>query len=131
MRWDCKKRGCFNVKRRPKIEMFAGALPGKISFGDIDGIVEINGYALLLEWKSERNDPSTGQRIMYERLTRNAPIMVLLMIGNAENMQISHCGKFYRGKFYGLQDATFDIVYNHIKAWAEWAKSRETPAAWR
>ena len=38
LRWDCQKQGCFNKKKRPKIEEFAECLPGKISFGDIDGI---------------------------------------------------------------------------------------------
>ena len=31
LRWNCDDRGCYNVKHRPKIEFFAGALPGKIA----------------------------------------------------------------------------------------------------
>ena len=49
MRWDCSASGCFNVKRRPKVEQFADALPGRVSFGDVDGIVEINGWFLMIE----------------------------------------------------------------------------------
>lgn len=54
MQWNCERQGCFNVKKRPKIEMFADCLPRKISFSDIDGIVEINGNLLLLEWKDHQ-----------------------------------------------------------------------------
>ena len=35
LRWDCAKRGCFNEKKRPKIEVFAECFPGRISFGKI------------------------------------------------------------------------------------------------
>ena len=44
MRWDCEKSGCFNVKCRPKIEVFAECFPGRINFGDMDGRVELGGY---------------------------------------------------------------------------------------
>ncbi len=69
MRWDCGKRGCYNVKHRPKIEEFAECFPGKISMGDVDGLVEINGHFLLLEWKSVSKDLGYGQRKTYEQIT--------------------------------------------------------------
>ena len=53
MRWDCDTDGCFNVKRRPKIEMFADCFPRRINFGDVDGLVEIGGRFCLLEWKGQ------------------------------------------------------------------------------
>ena len=31
LRWDCERQGCFNLKRRPKIEVFADCFPGRIS----------------------------------------------------------------------------------------------------
>lgn len=40
---DCARHGCFSLKRRPKIELFADCFPGRISFGAVDGIVEIGG----------------------------------------------------------------------------------------
>ena len=36
MKWDCGTRGCFNAIRRPKIEVFAEVLPGRIAMSDID-----------------------------------------------------------------------------------------------
>ena len=53
LRWDCGKSGCFNKILRPRIEEFAGCFPGRISLSDIDGIVEVGGFFLLLEWKAK------------------------------------------------------------------------------
>jgi hypothetical protein len=124
MRWDCDKRGCFNIKRRPKIEVFCGCFPGRISFGDVDGIVEINGYGLMLEWKSDTTKPTTGQRIMYERITKNKLITVLLVVGNAETMEVSHYGIFFQGIQTPLIKANLDDVKTRIKKWVIWAKSQ-------
>ena len=64
LRWDCEKRGCFNIKRRPKIEVFHKCFPGNINFGDVDGIVEINGRGLMLEWKSGKPNKK-GELVIY------------------------------------------------------------------
>lgn len=121
MRWDCDKRGCFNKKRRPKIEVFHDLFPGRISFGDVDAIVEINGHALILEWKSERNDPATGQRIMYERLTANAPITVMLVVGDAETMEIDSLGYFFAGKYSAPVDCDLNGMREKIAGWVKYA----------
>jgi len=60
MRWDCQKQGCFNKKKRPRIEMFAECLPGKIAVGDVDGLVEIKGNFLFLEFKEHSNLPESS-----------------------------------------------------------------------
>ncbi len=122
MRWDCKTRGCFNIKRRPKIEVFSDCFPGNISFGDVDGIVEINGHGLMLEWKTDTNKPTTGQRIMYERRTKSKLITVFLVVGNAETMEVSHMGIFFEGKQSRLQKVTLEDVKHKIKSWVVWAK---------
>lgn len=67
-RWDCRTQGCFNLKKRPKIERFADCLPGRIAFTDVDGVIELCGNFLYLEWKSHQ-DLGGGQRILFERLT--------------------------------------------------------------
>ncbi len=125
MRWDCNERGCFNVKRRPKIEVFSECFPGKISFGDVDGIVEINGFGLMLEWKTDTKKPTIGQRIMYERLTKSGLLSVLLVVGNAETMEVSHMSIFFNGKHTDLKEANLEIVKNKIKSWVKWAKNNK------
>ena len=69
LRWNCAERGCFNTLKRPKIEVFAEALPKRMAFSDVDAITEYRGHFLMMEWKSYRGDIPTGQRIMFERLT--------------------------------------------------------------
>ena len=83
LRWDCKRQGCFNAVKRPKIEMFAECLPGRGSFGDVDAIAELAGNLLILEWKSHPNIP-TGQRILHEQWTANGPATVFVIVGNGE-----------------------------------------------
>jgi len=129
MRWDCERRGCFNQKRRPKIEVFHDLFPGKISFGDVDGIVEINSKALLLEWKSDSLELPMGQRIMYQRLTRDETLSVIVIVGNAETMAISHLGYFFSGKFSETQPANMDTARDWISSWVDYANDRKRGAA--
>lgn len=126
MRWDCEKDGCFNVKRRPKIEVFCGCFPGRINFGDVDGIVEINGVALMLEWKTSiSRDIPTGQRIMYERVTYNEKISVIIVEGNAETMECKRYCLFYGGKKTVWKDACLEDVKKRISEWASYAKTQK------
>jgi hypothetical protein len=53
MIWDCVYRGCFNRRRRSKIGMFADCFPGKISLGDVDGLVEMKGVGAGFREDSE------------------------------------------------------------------------------
>ena len=121
MRWDCEARGCFNLLKRPKIEVFAECFPRGINFGDVDGIVEIGGRFLLLEFKPAPIDFSRGQRLLYERITSspNGAIQVLGLAGDAETMEITHLCRFRRGAFRAW--ATGDL--NDAKAYViEWSK---------
>lgn len=98
MRWKCERDGCYNIKHRPKIEVFHDIWPGKISMSDVDGIVEIKGNFLLLEWKSVEKDLPIGQRIMYERMTVGQRFTVLVVTGDAETMVARSWLLFYGGR---------------------------------
>ena len=124
LRWDCLRRGCFNLKRRPKIEVFADCFPGRINFGDVDGIVEINGNALLLEWKSEAHELPTGQRILYERLTHSGFWSAMIVVGDAETMIAVATSIFDRGIKYpthGYEPADLQLIKHRLAAWSRWA----------
>ncbi len=125
MRWDCEKRGCFNLKRRPKIEVFHDLFPGKISFGDVDGIVEINGKGLLIEWKSDTIDLPRGQQIMYKRLTAGKMLTVIIIVGNAETMRISHVGYVFNGEYSEPTPADMDRLREWIAGWVDFAYNRK------
>jgi len=124
LRWDCEQRGCFNKKKRPKIEMFAECFPGRISFGDVDGIVEIGGKALLLEWKPAPIEFAKGQSIMYERLSADKKFCILGVAGDAETMEVSHRCHFWGGNYRPWEPATLDNVRLAITEWVKWVKSK-------
>lgn len=123
MRYNCKSQGCFNEMRRPKIEEFAECFPGRISMGDVDGIVEINGRSLLLEWKSNDVPLKGGQRIMYSRLTTNCFLSVIVVHGNAQTMEIYKYAWFASGKMHDFIKADLSDVKNAIKEWVKWAQN--------
>jgi hypothetical protein len=121
LRWDCAKRGCFNLKRRPKIELFADCFPGRMSFGDVDGIVEVAGNALLLEWKSELRALPRGQRILYERVTQTGACSVVIVIGDAETMAVESMSRIYAGHQSPYEPADLVLVKQELAAWSDWA----------
>ena len=98
MRWCCKKDGCFNDLRRPKIEVFAVCFPGRINFGDMDGLVEINGYFGMLEWKGKGGVIKLGQRITFERFTRHLGNTVFVVEGDAKTMKVGRYCCFWKGR---------------------------------
>lgn len=122
MRWDCDKRGCFNKKQRPKIEQFAECFPGKIAFGDVDAIVEINGHGLMLEWKCDPMEIGVGQRIMHERLTKTGLLTVICVAGDAETMAVTHRATFFMGVWHAWTECDMDGLKASIRKWVEWAK---------
>ena len=120
MRWDCQTQGCFNKKKRPKIEMFADCLPGKIAFGDIDGIVEIRGNFLFLEFKEHSNIPK-GQQILYRRLTRLAPAIVLVIEADVETMDVLAVSYVSGGRIEPQVLMNLQGLKDVIKSWSDWA----------
>ncbi len=125
MRWNCEKDGCFNIKCRPKIEIFSDCFPRDINFGDVDGIVEINGYGLMLEWKCFKPILKKAQRIMYKRLSKSGDISVIVIFGNAETMVVKeHCW-FKMGRQEDWVESNLDKVREEIKAWVKyWARGQ-------
>lgn len=120
LRWDCQARGCFNQKKRPKIELFHDCFPGRINFGDVDARVEFKSHFLELEWKAARGPINTGQRIAFERLTRCAPVTVLVVVGNAETMEVDAVARFHDGTFTDFADSSFEDIRARIRGWVEW-----------
>jgi hypothetical protein len=122
MQWVCAKNGCFNEKHRLNFAEFYDALPGRISFTDIDAITEVSGKALMMEWKSRFGDLPAGQRIMFERLTRGKVFSVLCVVKNADTNAVTHIGKFFDGNWHGWHVASNKDVFDCIKKWASWAQ---------
>lgn len=121
LRWDCDKRGCFNRVKRPKIEVFKSCFPGKISFGDVDGIVEIGGCALLLEWKPSTDELRDAQRIMYQNLSKDGKFTAIIVVGDAETMAVTHSQYFKYGKRSQWIECDIEHVKKFCIAWSSWA----------
>jgi len=62
-------------------EFLNDALPGKIRPMDIDGIIERNGYFLILEGKPLNATIKTGQRITLKQLAKRERFSVLILYG--------------------------------------------------
>jgi hypothetical protein len=122
MRWDCKKQGCFNLKCRPKIEVFADCFPGRINFGDVDGIVEINSKGLILEWKCFSDNIPIGQEIMYKRLSESGNLSTIGVFGNAESMNVKRYCWFRNGIWEGWEGATLEDVKGQMMEWCKFVR---------
>jgi hypothetical protein len=119
--YDCDVQGCFNKLKRLKFGVLFDCFPGAISFSDVDGIVEIGGNALLLEWKPAPSVLSSGQRIMYQRLTVGRRFSVMIAAGDASTMEATHRAGFVDGRWRDWKPATLADVKAAIKGWATWA----------
>ena len=53
---------------------------GKIRPSDIDGIVERNGYFLILEGKPANQEPNKGQQILLQMLTKKIETCTALIL---------------------------------------------------
>jgi len=119
MRWDCQRQGCFNIKKRPKIEMFADCLFGRNAFSDIDGVAERHGNLLFIEWK-DHDELGTGQRILFERITLLCPATVLVIEGDAEHMTVRSVRIVWRGQVEEPMPIDLEGVRELIKSWEKW-----------
>jgi len=126
LRWNCEAEGCYNVKQRPKIEVFAECFSGRINFGDLDAaIVEVNSRALLMEWKGAAGEIPTGQHLTYQNLSRTGLLVAAIIVGNAETMHITHCGFYIGGTFTGWQKSSLEQVKEIFRRWE--ARARTLP----
>ena len=123
LRWDCKRYGCFNVKRRPKIQAFAECFPRGINFGDVDGMVELAGAFCLLEWKGDGGTIKTGQRLSYIKFTQFHGNIVFLVNGDAETMEVKDYSIFWKGKQGRLIAGNLWDVKQRMRDWAKWMET--------
>ena len=124
LRWDCEDgRRCFNRLCRPKIEVFAECFAGKNAFGDVDGIIERNGKFLMIEWKSRAGQIPVGQRITHERLTLVAPVVVVIVAGNAETMAVEKIAICKNGVVSPWEVCSLEDLKERMRKWDRWASS--------
>jgi len=126
LRWNCSEKGCFR-NLCPKLGIFDDCFPGRIGMSDVDGVVEIAGSFLFMEWKSPGGAMTTGQRIMFERLTGPSPhITAIVVCGDPRTMAIETVQVFWHGKAGPVERATLDGLRERIRTWANGAQERRT-----
>jgi hypothetical protein len=125
MRYDCKIQGCFNIKKRPKIEAFNDCFPGRIGFGDVDAAVEIGGNELKLEFKPAPVLLSTGQGLAFKNTTFVSHITVVLLAGDSEPSppHVTHISWCADGVFHPWRASDFSAACEEIKSWSLWARA--------
>jgi len=118
MRHKCGEHGCWREKHCPPVEEFAGCFPRRISLGDVDYEVELDGCLLKVEFKG-RNQPITrGQAIMYQRITDTGRHTVAVVRCDANPFVVHEVGWYRRGKFSGFAESSFDALYAQFSEWA-------------
>ena len=120
MRWDCRpeRDGCYRRLGQPDLTLLDECFPGRIAMTDVDGLVEIGGRFLFIEWK-RRGDVPAGQRIMFERLTKHPEFTVLVILGDPASMTVERYDVFRNGRRRGWRDCDMRGLKRHIRAWAE------------
>ena len=102
---------------------FDDCFPGKIGMSDIDGVVEISGRFLFLEWKSKGGGLTTGQRIMFEQITAlSHKVTVIVVCGHPRDMVIETVQVFHRGRSNKPEPCDFDGLKTRLSSWADRAR---------
>jgi hypothetical protein len=124
LRWNCLESGCFNLKLRPKIEVFADCFPGKINFGDVDALVERRGMFCLLEWKSKNEDLPSAQHISFSAFTRTSGNVVFVVQGDPKTMEVMRYCIYWDGRRRGWASASIDELKARLKDWFRYADTQ-------
>ena len=91
---------------------FDDCFGGKIRMGDIDGMVERNGYILLVETKHTGSEIPFGQMIMFNQLSKLPNFTVILIWGEINKpQQLQYVGQDKK------QSVDIAGVKKHFKDW--------------
>ena len=120
LRWNCDD-GDRYLRQLPDWSPFNDCFPRGIRIGDVDGIVEIGGRFLMLEWKGSKDvSLPNGQRKLLQRFGR-PPDAVLCLRGTPSDLQWLI---FDGSEPEGWRDVSLDEVKAWVKRWAAEADSQ-------
>lgn len=83
IRHSCQGQGCFLDLHAPNWGVLDGVLPRGIRPSDLDGVIEMNGRFLWLEYKGPGAALPRGQRLMYEALALTPKHTVMVISASA------------------------------------------------
>jgi hypothetical protein len=122
MKWNCQVDGCYR-DQLPDWSPFNDCFPRTgIRITDIDGMVEIGGHFLFIEWKRPGSEVPDGQMKAFQRLTNHPGITVLIVWGdttdNPTAWRVIHGGDTSKPT-----RLNFDQFYRSVTEWATAADS--------
>lgn len=129
LRWNCLTQGCFRGLC-PRLGEFDECFPGRIGMSDVDGVVEVGGRLLFLEWKSPGGALTTGQRILFERLTSISTdpcrVVVIVAFGDPATMEVEHVQVVQGGRAGEVEASSLADLRRRMTAWSDRAIEART-----
>jgi hypothetical protein len=109
------------------LQLFDKCFKGKNRLGDVDASIELNGYTLLIEFKSARNGMNQGQVLKAIRQAKYSGITTLFVFGKRNNpeayLKIEPDASSEKGfKHSGYVPADLDAVCDQILRWVKWTE---------
>ena len=117
MRFSCDGGRCYLNDKVPKLGVFDDCFPGKIGFGDVDGLIERRGNFLFIEWKEPGASLTTGQSITLKRLAAIPNFTVLMVEGDNAKMSVSKVTKITDSGVGSCWDTNLEGLKEIFKAW--------------
>lgn len=109
---------CYLKVLKPRLEALNAALPGRLCFTDIDGMLEIDGRLLFVEWKRGMTIPQ-GQDIAFRGMTRGNQNTVLVISGTLPEMEVARYCVYVRGGQCSWHTADLAEVQEWIRFWVD------------
>lgn len=121
---------CYRDTYAPKFNVFSECFPGKIEMSDADGIVEINGNFLCVEFKYSIDNISEydGQTRMLKRMSTIPGWSVAFIECDARTMACTGVRWVVDGSLEDKHDVDIDDVKAIFAEWSEHA--RKNPMFW-
>jgi hypothetical protein len=125
LRERCRPGYCFADRNRVRFDRLNTALRDRCGFTDLDAETECNGFFLLLEWKRNRGDLPTGQRISFER--KPPQHCTVVVVGDCATMTTSFIAVIRRGRMSQWFACDFDELRFLVHLWESCALTRARP----
>ena len=95
-----------------------GVFPRGCRPTDIDGVVELDGRFLFLEWKHDGGALNSAQKMLFKRLTLlSSDIIVVVLYGDTETAEIHKFQMIYNGSCTEIEEATTQAIVERIRRW--------------
>lgn len=123
MRWNCKQKGECYLKSLPDWGILKDCFPRGISPTDIDGLIEIKGNLLVLEWKKPGAVIQEGQQQALRGISLYRKATVFVVFGNPKLPTVEALQEVHLGKFHPAVRCTLKDLRARCQRWGRWANT--------